>query len=189
MDIHGRAAIESAHRGVLFGPRTIGRRSAAVPSGPRPWGRLEPRMSIDTTLSAVTGTVAAEVSASRGRSARDRVQDAALPISGKHALLHARRMRQREARTATRPLADVEGALRLRTEDGAVTFVLRPAASGLVVERTQRRPLGACFVQSFLFTDHEGFRRWCEADAVRFDEPVLYDRLRREGDARLSGKR
>ncbi|MFO1219660.1 MAG: hypothetical protein U1E89_14935 [Burkholderiaceae bacterium] len=146
-------------------------------------------MSIDSAISAVTGTATAEVSASRGRSARDQLKDAARPISGKHALLHARRMRQREARVATRPMAESEGALRLRTEDGALVFVLRPAASGLVVERTQRRPLGACFVQSFLFTDHDGFRRWCEADAVRFDEPVLYDRLRREGDARLGGKR
>jgi hypothetical protein len=144
-------------------------------------------MSIDTAISAVTNTAAAEVSATRGMPGRDRLK--ARPISGKHALLHARRMRQREARIATRPSPEVEGALRLRTEDGAVMFVLRPAASGLVVERTQRRPLGTCFVQSFLFTDHDGFRRWCEADTVRFDEPVLYDRLRREGDARLGGKR
>jgi len=146
-------------------------------------------MSIDTAISAVTSTAAAEVSATRGMPGRDQLNDAARPISGKRALLHARRMRQREARIATRPSAEVEGALRLRTEDGAVMFVLRPAASGLVVERTQRRPLGACFVQSFLFTDHDGFRRWCEADTVRFDEPVLYDQLRRVGDARLGGKR
>lgn len=146
-------------------------------------------MSIDTAISAVTNTAAADVSATRGVPGRDQHVGAARPISGKHALLHARRLRQREARIAAQPRADGERALRLRTEDGAVVFVLRPAASGLVVERTQRRPLGACFVQSLLFTDHDGFNRWCEVDVVRFDEPVLYDRLRREGHARLGGER
>lgn len=144
-------------------------------------------MSIDNAISAVISTAAAEVSAPREMLRRGR--EGPQPISGKHALLHARRLRQREARIATQPSVDGERALRLRTEDGGVAFVLRPAASGLVVERTQRRPLGACFVQSILFTDHDGFSRWCEADAVRFDEPVLYDRLRREGHARLGGER
>jgi hypothetical protein len=146
-------------------------------------------MSIDTAISAVTHTAAAEVSAARGLHGRDRPKDEARPVSGKHALLHARRLRQREAHIAAHRSAEGDLALRLRTEDGALVFVLRPAASGLVVERTQRRPLGACFVQTLLFTDHDGFTRWCEADAVRFDQPVLYDRLRREGHARIGGKR
>ncbi len=146
-------------------------------------------MSIDTAISAVTNTAAAEVSAARGVPGRGQHKGDARPISGKHALLHARRLRQREARIAAHPSEDGDLALRLRTEDGAVVFVLRSAPSGLVVERTQRRPLGACFVQTLLFTDQDGFARWYEADAVRFDEPVLYDRLRREGHARLGGKR
>jgi hypothetical protein len=146
-------------------------------------------MSIDTAISAVSNTAAAEVSAARALPERARHNDEARPISGKHAMLHARRLRQREARVAAHPSAEGDLALRLRTEDGALVFVLRPAASGLVVERTQRRPLGACFVQTLLFSDQDGFARWCEADAVRFDEPVLYDRLRREGHARLGGKR
>jgi hypothetical protein len=146
-------------------------------------------MSIDTAISAVSNTAAAEVSAARGVPWRDQHKGDARATSGKHALLHARRLRQREARVAAHPSDEGDLALRLRTEDGALAFVLRPAASGLVVERTQRRPLGACFVQTLLFTDHDGFSRWCEADAVRFDEPVLYDRLRREGHARLGGKR
>jgi hypothetical protein len=146
-------------------------------------------MSIDTAISAVSNTAAAEVSAARGVPGCDQHKGDARPISGKHALLHARRLRLREARIAAHPSNEGDLALRLRAEDGALVFVLRPAASGLVVERTQRRPLGACFVQTLLFTDHNGFARWCEADAVRFEEPVLYDRLRREGHARLGGKR
>jgi hypothetical protein len=146
-------------------------------------------MSIDTAISAVTNTAAAGVSAARGVPGRNQHSDVARPASGKHALLHARRLRLRESRVTAHPSDEGDLALRLRTEDGALVFVLQPAASGLVVERTQRRPLGACFVQTLLFTDHDGFARWCEADAVRFDEPVLYDRLRREGHARLGGKR
>lgn len=146
-------------------------------------------MSIDTAISAVNNTAAAEVSAARALPGRAPHNDDARPIGGKHALLHARRLRLRESRVAAHPSDEGDLALRLRTEDGALVFVLRPAASGLIVERTQRRPLGAWFVQTLLFTDQDGFRRWCEADAVRFDEPVLYDRLRREGHARLGGKR
>lgn len=146
-------------------------------------------MSIERATSAATGTAAAEVSASPVAAWRERESGTPRPIAGKHALLHARRLRQREARLTERASADGEAAIRLRTEDGAVTFVLRPATCGLVVERTQRRPLGACFMQSLLFTDRVGFDRWCEADTIRFDEPVVYDRLRREGHARLGGER
>lgn len=146
-------------------------------------------MSIDNAVSAVTHTAAAGASASRALVRREQGNGTARPAVGKHALLHARRLREREARMADNAPDDGELAIRLRTEDGAVVYVLRPATSGLVIERIQRRPLGACFMQSLLFTDREGFDRWCESDAIRFDEPVLYNRLCREGQARLGGKR
>ena len=88
-------------------------------------------MRNDIAISAVTNTAAAEVSAPQEMLRRGR--EGPQPISGKRALLHARRLRQREAHIAAQPSADGELALRLRTEDGGVAFVLRPAAAGLVV--------------------------------------------------------
>ncbi|KNZ30870.1 MAG: hypothetical protein AD742_20295 [Methylibium sp. NZG] len=137
----------------------------------------------------MSNTAAAEVSASRAARQREWDSEGARPLGEKRALLHAQRQRADKVRFVARPVAGNDGALLLRTEDGAVAFVLRSATSGLMVERTQRRSLGACLVQTLLFTEHEAFARWCGADTVRFDEPVLYDRLRREGDVFLDCKR
>jgi hypothetical protein len=126
-----------------------------------------------------------EIRAARGTPRRPRDRESPQPAGGKRALLHARRQRQRAIRIAESGSTDSEQPLCLRTGDGALVFVLRLAASGLLVERMQRRPIGTCFAQTLLFTDHAGFARWCDADTVRFDEPVLYHRLRREGHARL----
>ena len=146
-------------------------------------------MSTQPATPAVSSTAAAEVSASRTARQRAWERDGVRPLGEKRALLHAQRQRADKVRFVARPTTTRDGALLLRTEDGAVAFVLRSATSGLTVERTQRRPLGACLVQTLLFTSHEAFARWCEADAVRFDEPVLYDRLRREGNVFLDCKR
>lgn len=146
-------------------------------------------MRTEPASSAVLNTAAAEVSASRAARQREWEREGVRPLGEKRALLHAQRQRADKVRFVARPTTTRDGALLLRTEDGGVAFVLRSATSGLTVERTQRRPLGACLVQTLLFTSHESFARWCEADAVRFDEPVLYDRLRREGDVLIDGKR
>lgn len=36
-------------------------------------------------------------------------------------------------------------------------------------------------VQTVLFTDGGSFDRWCDTDTTRFDYPVLYVRLKRDG--------
>lgn len=146
-------------------------------------------MSTQPATPAASSAAAAEASASRAARQRAWDHEGARPLGEKRALLYAQRQRADKVRFVARPATDNDGALLLRTEDGAVTFVLRGVTSGLTVERTQRRPLGACLVQTLLFTGHEAFARWCEADTVRFDEPVLYDRLRREGDVLIDGKR
>ena len=146
-------------------------------------------MSTQPATPAASSAAAAEVSASRAARRRAWEHEDIRPLGEKRALLHAQRQRADKVRFVARPAAGADGALLLRTEDGAIAFVLRSAASGLTVERTQRRPLGACLVQTLLFTGREAFARWCEADTVRFDEPVLYDRLRREGDVLIDGKR
>jgi hypothetical protein len=38
-------------------------------------------------------------------------------------------------------------------------------------------------VHSAVFTKSESFLRWCDADSVRFDYPLVHVNLRRDGDA------
>ena len=134
---------------------------------------------------------AAEASALRGRARRDQGIDSAHPLGPKAAALHVRRRRLVGTKAASTPKAkDREPPDRLlASEDGGVAFVLRPSNAGLYVERTQRRPLDTHIVQSMVFESFEVFLRWCEADPVRFDHPVLYKRLRRDGDDLLHAKR
>jgi hypothetical protein len=75
----------------------------------------------------------------------------------------------------------------IRSEDGVVSFVLGTSGKGLLVERTQLRGGRARAVQLTVFTDDESFRRWCDADSMRFDYPLVYMALRRDGDAFLRG--
>ena len=135
---------------------------------------------------------AAEASALRGRARRDQGIDSAHPLGPKAAALHVRRRRLVVTKGASTGKAkDLETSSRftLASEDGGVAFVLKPSNAGLYVERTQRRPLDAHIVQSMVFENVETFFRWCEADPVRFDHPVLYKRLRRDGDDLLHAKR
>ena len=101
-------------------------------------------MSTQPATPAASSAAVAEVSASRAARQRAREREGARPLGEKRALLHAQRQRADKVRFVARPAAGSDGALLLRTEDGAIAFVLRSAASGLTVERTQRRPLGAC---------------------------------------------
>jgi hypothetical protein len=67
--------------------------------------------------------------------------------------------------------------------DGVIAFTLAPTSHGLYVERVHLRPGAARVVQSTLFADDRSFQRWCDADAMRFDYPVVYVNLKRDGDA------
>ena len=73
----------------------------------------------------------------------------------------------------------------LRSDDGALEFHLSAANGGLFVERIDQREPGARVVQATLFRDATTFTRWCEADAVRFDYPMIYVSLKRHGDVVL----
>lgn len=67
---------------------------------------------------------------------------------------------------------------RLGSADGAVEYVVWLSAGPLHVSRTQRRPLGTHCVQSVALANRHEFDAWCDADAVRFEYPLLYERLR-----------
>ena len=71
------------------------------------------------------------------------------------------------------------------SDDGSVRFTLAQTPSGLFVERVKLRSGKARIVQSTLFLDDKSFQRWCEADPVKFEYPLLYMCLRRDGDALL----
>jgi hypothetical protein len=44
-------------------------------------------------------------------------------------------------------------------------------------------------MMSTLFRDESSFTRWCEADSTRFDYPLVYVNLKREGEALLARER
>ena len=61
-------------------------------------------------------------------------------------------------------------------------YRLRSTKAGLWVQR-ERRQLDsrARLVQSAVFEDATAFTRWCDADTARFDYPVVFTSLQREG--------
>jgi hypothetical protein len=71
----------------------------------------------------------------------------------------------------------------LHSDDGIVSFRLAPGHCGLFVERTRIRQEGAYVAQSAVFADERSFLQWCDADSVRFDYPMVYVSLKREGSA------
>lgn len=75
----------------------------------------------------------------------------------------------------------------LRSDDGRLFYWLRATRAGLWVQRDRRRlDSRARLVQSHLFETPTAFARWCDADSVRFDYPVIFTRLHREGHALLT---
>lgn len=71
----------------------------------------------------------------------------------------------------------------LRSDDGVVAFTLASSTCGVFVERVQMRPGMACVVQTTVFADDISFNRWCDADSTRFNYPVVYVNLKRNGGA------
>lgn len=71
----------------------------------------------------------------------------------------------------------------LRSDDGVIEFRLNPCETGLYVERVEVvRGQRSRVVQSTIFHDAGAFRRWCDADKIRFEYPVVYMSLKRNGD-------
>ena len=74
----------------------------------------------------------------------------------------------------------------LRSDDGRLFYWLRATRCGLWVHRERRRLDRAHLVQSHVFRNAPAFARWCDADTVRFDYPVVHAKLQREGHALLN---
>jgi hypothetical protein len=107
---------------------------------------------------------------------RDRAALPAATLGPKATLIHARRRQRGEIASTD------AGTRRIATDNCSLSYVVQPVGSALYVERRQRRPLGADVLQSMVFTSVDEFQRWCDAEPVRFDDPVLHRQLCRCGE-------
>lgn len=145
-------------------------------------------MSTDCQTPAASTTAAIEVSPPFNKRRLDRIDEPARPLGAKRAALQLRRQsaplaaEAKEQRTGT-------GERTLASRDATVAFALRATAFGLLIERTQRQAVGTRLVQTMVFEDKPTFDRWCDSEPMRFEDPMLYDRLRREGHEALGGQR
>ena len=71
----------------------------------------------------------------------------------------------------------------LRSEDGVLAMHVEPAETGLFLEMTYTHRSMAVIVMAMLFNDVDRFGAWCDADAVRFNYPMLFHKLKRDGSA------
>ena len=147
-------------------------------------------MSTDSQPSAVAPSATArKVSSPPGKRRLDRIDEPARPLGPKRAALQLRRQRNGAPTVATKSQSTSQGTQALVSQDGSVGFVLRASLNGLLIERTLWQAIGARLVQCMVFGNPGTFDRWCESEPMRFEDPVLYDRLRRDGHEALGGKR
>jgi hypothetical protein len=72
---------------------------------------------------------------------------------------------------------DRAGAHTVRSDDGVLRLELRLVDAGLYMQRELRRPGAGRVTQSNIFASREAFARWCEADPLRFEYPLVYAKL------------
>jgi hypothetical protein len=77
-------------------------------------------------------------------------------------------------------------ALAAAGRDGAVEFRVSTGRTGICVERRQLRVGAGVATHAMRFADESSFLRWCEADALQFDYPLVYSSLKRHGCALLA---
>ena len=127
-----------------------------------------------------------------GRSALRRVDaldEPARPLGPKRAALHDRRQQSpsgRSARPARGPEPVAAGKV-VMSSDAALTFLIFPTHSGVLVKRTHCPSPGPRIVHIMKFDCVERFDRWCTCEPIRFADPLLYDQLLRSGHDALYG--
>jgi len=87
-------------------------------------------------------------------------------------------------KSRVKPWATTDGrdAMTVRSEDGVLAISIRSAADGVFVERTVQRSGSSRVVQAVVFASASQFRRWCDADALRFEYPLVARSLIRHAD-------
>ena len=84
---------------------------------------------------------------------------------------------------AQRPRRWQTQGFNLRSDDGVLAMHVEPAELGLFLEMTYAHPSMAVIVMAMLFDDADRFGAWCDADTVRFNYPMLFRNLKRDGSA------
>jgi hypothetical protein len=146
-------------------------------------------MSTECPPPEVSLPAAVEVSPPFDKRHLDRIDEPARPLGAKRAALQLRRRGSSVPAVCRRVNPSDQGALILASKDTKVTFALRATAVGLLIERTQRPVVGTRLVQVMVFVDLAAFDRWCNSEPMRFEDPVLYVQLRREGYGALCGNK
>jgi hypothetical protein len=100
-----------------------------------------------------------------------------------------RKQQQAAARTACTPAKPTRADQKTircaleRNNEKEVSFFLQRLVGGLYVEREVVPRGGTRTSQSVVFGDRSSFDRWFSDDPIRFRHPLLYARLKRDGDA------
>lgn len=74
----------------------------------------------------------------------------------------------------------------VRSPDDSIAVTVARVAEGVYVERVVHRPGRARVVQASVFNSAQSFRRWCDADAIRFECPLVAQGLIRHADELFS---
>lgn len=146
-------------------------------------------MSTEYLPSAMAPPAARDASPPPGKRRLDSIDEPARPLGAKSAALQLRRRRTDVTRPAAKSRNQQPNVLSLKSQDGTIGFVLRASLNGLLVERTQRQTFGTRLVQCMVFGNQATFDRWCDSEPMRFEDPVLYNQLRREGHDALRAER
>lgn len=77
---------------------------------------------------------------------------------------------------------DRAGAHTVRSDDGVLRLDLRLVGAGLYMQRELHRPRAGRVTQANIFASRDAFRRWCDADSLRFQYPIVHARLMRVAD-------
>ncbi|MCV2367012.1 hypothetical protein [Roseateles oligotrophus] len=115
--------------------------------------------------------------------ATDADEESCPTLGPKAAELHARRLRLTMAQSARASnMAVPGGQFALTSEDGSIRFLLQASAAGLYLERHQQVSPTEQYALCMIFETSELFARWCDSEPIRFEHPVLYSQLRRQGE-------
>ena len=86
------------------------------------------------------------------------------------------------SRVSPQVQVDAAGTVCAVSGDGVLTILARRVDNGVCVHRTIRSPGAPRIEQVAVFESQASFRRWCEADALRFDYPLVSRTLLRQAD-------
>jgi hypothetical protein len=80
------------------------------------------------------------------------------------------------------PFSNRTRTLNAEGSQGVPRFFLQRIAGGLHVEREDPPQHGIRFQVALQFHELECFKQWCDSEPVRFENPLLYLRLKRDAE-------